>query len=481
MVHMSRPIPPAAPRPVTNSKEPRRHERRRNPRRHGFARSTRARSLIIAGIAVGCVVVLVAIAGLALVAFGSPSPSDHVAAARTPTAKPTVLPTEKAAPGPTPTSTALLPREQMALTPPMGWNSWNDVGCTGLTAAVVENAADEMVARGLKSAGYDYVVVDDCWQAGRNAAGELVPDPTRFPDGMKAVADYVHKDGLKFGIYAVPGSQTCGNYFSQYPIHGIGSLGHEKQDADEFASWGVDYLKYDWCRADINDHLDEQTAFKQMEKDLDATGRNIVLSISEYGVQQPWLWGQGVANLWRTTHDIHPLWSSVMQHIAAQVPITQYAKPGAWNDPDMLEIGDGGLTDTEETSHFAMWCMLAAPLFVGTDISALPVGMVSLVTNPELIGIDQDAEGHEGHLVSSAEGIQIWVKPLAAGRYAVALFNTTAASQNMSATLAQLAIPAGNYTVRDAVVRVDVAPTSTSVSGSAPSHGIVVLELTPAS
>jgi alpha-galactosidase len=484
MVPMSRPIPPtsggaaagdsaaagsAANRLPANHATRGRHERWRNPRQ---------RAIIIAGVAAGCVLLLVAIGGIAWVAFVLPPKTEHVAAAKTATSTPSVVPTATASPSPTPE--ALRSRDQMALTPPMGWNSWNDVGCTGLTAAVVENAADEIVARGLKSAGYQYVVVDDCWQAGRNAAGELIPDPTRFPDGMKAVADYVHKDGLKFGIYAVPGSQTCGNYFSQYPVHSIGSLGHEKQDAEQFASWGVDYLKYDWCRADINDHLVEQTAFRQMEQDLDATGRNIVFSISEYGVQQPWLWGPGVANLWRTTHDIHPLWSSVMQHIAAQVPITQYAKPGAWNDPDMLEIGDGGLTDTEETSHFAMWCMLAAPLFVGTDISALPIGMVSLLTNPELVGIDQDADGHEAHLVSSSGGIQVWERPLAGGRFAVALFNTTSATQSMSATLAQLGIPAGSYTVRDAIVRVAVSPTSSVVSGSAPSHGIVVYELTPA-
>jgi len=429
-------------------------------------------------IAAGCALLLVAIGGVAWVAFGPQKDSGHVAALKSPTSTPTSTPL--ATPTPTPTTQAQLTREQMALTPPMGWNSWNAVGCTGLTAQVVENAADEIVKRGLKAAGYEYVVVDDCWQAGRNAAGELVPDPTRFPDGMKAVADYVHKDGLKFGIYAVPGSQTCGNYFSQYPVHGIGSLGHEKQDAEEFASWGVDYLKYDWCRADINDHLDEQTAFKQMEQDLDATGRNIVFSISEYGVEKPWLWAPGVANLWRTTHDIHPLWSSVLQHIDAQVPLTQYAKPGAWNDPDMLEIGDGGLTPTEETSHFAMWCMLAAPLFVGTDIGALPVESVSLLTNPELVAIDQDAEGHEARQVSSIGGVETWERPLTKGRYAVALFNTTAGPLTMSATLAGLGIPAGSYTVRDVVERVNVAPTSAGVSGYAASHGIVVLELTPA-
>ena len=469
MVPMSRPIPPAPQHSAPTGASQGRHARWRNPRLH---------ALLTGGIAAGCVLLLVAIAGIAWVAFGPSSNSSHVAALKSPTSTPTSVSTTT--PTPTETPEALLSREHMALTPPMGWNSWNAVGCTGLTAAVVEQAADEIVARGLKSSGYQYVVVDDCWQAGRNAAGELIPDPTRFPDGMKAVADYVHKDGLKFGIYAVPGSQTCGNYFSQYPVHGIGSLGHEKQDAEEFASWGVDYLKYDWCRADINDHLDEMTAFKQMEQDLDATGRNIVFSISEYGVQQPWLWAPGIANLWRTTHDIHPLWSSVMQHIDAQVPVTQYAKPGACNDPDMLEIGDGGLTDTEETSHFAMWCMLAAPLFVGTDIGALPVGTVSLLTNPELIAIDQDAEGHEAHLVSSVGGIQIWERPLTNGRYAVALFNTTSSTQSMSTTLAKLGIPSGNYHVRDTIVRVGLAPTSSVVSGSAPSHGIVVLELSPA-
>jgi alpha-galactosidase len=441
---------------------------RRNERR---ARSRRT-VLLRAAIAVGGVLVLVAVAGVVWVGFAPPAQSDHVAAIKSPSATPVATPT------PTPTA---LTREQLALTPPMGWNSWNQVGCTGLTAKVVENAADEIVARGLKAVGYDYVVVDDCWQAGRDSAGNLIPDPKRFPDGMKAVADYVHKDGLKFGIYAVPGSQTCGNYFSGYPVHGIGSLGHEKQDADLFASWGVDYLKYDWCRADINDHLDEQTAFKQMEQDLDATGRNIVFSISEYGVEKPWLWAPGIANLWRTTHDIHPTWTSVRQHIDAQAPVAKYAKPGAWNDPDMLEIGNGGLTPTEDTSHFAMWCMLAAPLFVGTDISKLPAASVSLLTNPELVAIDQDSLGHEAQIVSNPNGIQIWVRPLTGGSYAVALFNTNSSASSMSATLAVLGVPAGTYKVRNVITHTNEAATSTGVSGSAASHGIVVLKLTPKS
>ncbi len=456
MVPMSRPLPPA-------------YSRREDRRRR-----TRRTALIRAAIAAGSVLVLVAVAAIVWVSFSPTAQGDHVAALMSPTATPVATPT------PTPTP-KLLARDQMALTPPMGWNSWNDVGCTGLTAQVVEQAADDIVAEGLKKLGYDYVVVDDCWQGGRTANGTLYPDPTRFPNGMKVVADYVHSLGLKFGIYAVPGSQTCGNYFSQYPIHGIGSLGHEKQDAETFASWGVDYLKYDWCRADINDHITEQAAYSEMEKDLQATGRNIVFSMSDYGVQKPWLWANGIANLWRTTHDIHPLWSSVMQHIDAQVPITQYAGPGHWNDPDMLEIGDGGLTPTEETSHFAMWCMLAAPLFLGTNIAGLSPAELSLVTNPELVAIDQDALGHEAHQVSAAGGIQLWMRPLEGGAYAVALFNTTGSTQTMSTSLSALGIPAGTYTVRDVIDRAPQSPTSGAVTGTAASHGIVVYKLTPKS
>lgn len=440
------------------------------------ARKQRSRrgTIFTVAISAGSVLLLVAIVAAVWIGFAPPKGTGHIAALKSPSATPFVTPT------PTPTPTQLT-REQMALTPPMGWNSWNDVGCTDLTAKVVENAADAIVAEGLKAVGYEYVVVDDCWQAGRDAQGNLIPDPKRFPQGMKAVADYVHADGLKFGIYAVPGSQTCGNYFSGYPVHGIGSLGHEKQDADTFASWGVDYLKYDWCRADINDHLTEQAAFSKMEQDLQATGRNIVLSISEYGVGKPWLWAPGIANLWRTTHDIHPNWASVLQHIDAQAPIAQFAKPGAWNDPDMLEIGDGGLTPTEDTSHFAMWCMLAAPLFLGTNIATLPPASVTLVTNPELIAIDQDPLGHEAHEVKGTRGIQIWMRPLAGGSYAVALFNTNISPRTMSTSLAALGIPAGTYKVRDVVDRTDESSTSTVVGGSAPAHGIVVVKLTPSS
>jgi len=369
----------------------------------------------------------------------------------------------------------------MALTPPMGWNSWNQVGCTGLTAKVVEDAADTIVQDGLKKLGYEYVVVDDCWQSGRDAQGNLIPDPKKFPQGMKAVADYVHADGLKFGIYAVPGSQTCGNYFSGYPIHGIGSLGHEQQDANLFASWGVDYLKYDWCRADINDHITQEAAYKKMEADLEATGRNIVFSMSDYGESKPWLWAPGVANLWRTTHDIHPNWASLVQHINLQIPVTKYAGPGHWNDPDMLEIGDGGLTPAEDTTHFAMWCMFAAPLFLGTDLSKLTSAQLSLVSNPELIAIDQDSEGHEGHYVKAQSGVEEWMRPLSGGSYAVAMFNENSSPTTVSATLAALGIPAGSYTVRDVVNRTDLASTSSGLTLTPTGHGISMVKLTPRS
>jgi alpha-galactosidase len=439
----------------------RRDERRRRSRR---------RTIATVAIATGSIVVLVVVAAVVWVGFAPPKQSDHVVAITSPSATPVATPT------PTPTQ---LTREQMALTPPMGWNSWNDVGCTDLTAKVVEDAADDIVKEGLKSAGYEYVVVDDCWQSGRDAQGNLIPDPKRFPQGMKAVADYVHADGLKFGIYAVPGSQTCGNYFSQYPVHGIGSLGHEQQDANLFASWGVDYLKYDWCRADINDHITEQAAYKKMEQDLDATGRNIVFSMSDYGVQKPWLWATGIANLWRTTHDIHPTWASVVQHIDLQIPVTTYAGPGHWNDPDMLEIGDGGLTPTEDTTHFAMWCMLAAPLFLGTNLAALTPAQRSLVSNPELIAIDQDPLGHEAHYVAASKGVEEWMRPLAGGAYAVAMFNENASPVTVSATLAALGIPAGSYTVRDVIDRTDKASTSTAVTGTPAGHGIIEVKLSP--
>ena len=391
------------------------------------------------------------------------------------------VPTETPEPQPVPTEVpGSWSRESLALEPPMGWNSWNQVNCDGLNEAVVKGAADAIIARGLDKAGYQYVVVDDCFQAGRDANGTMLVDTERFPSGMKAVADYVHSLGLKFGIYAVPGSVTCGNYWSKYPVMGIGSLGHEAQDIALFVEWGVDFLKYDWCRAQITDKLDPETSFVYMNNIIREAGRPIVLSISEYGDYAPWQWAPGVANMWRTTHDIHPYWSSILKHINLQVPLAGTSRLGAWNDPDMLQIGNGGISMNETRTHFAMWCMLAAPLFLGTDIAALPDETIGILTNPELLAIDKDRLAVQAAQVSDVGGLQTWMRPMADGGYAVAFLNTGSSATTMSATLASLGVAAGSYTVRDATSQTDLGAATDTLSAEVSPHGTVVLRLTPA-
>lgn len=397
--------------------------------------------------------------------------ADVVPEKTLPSASPVPIPTE--VPG-------TWARESLALEPPMGWNSWNQVNCDGLNEAVVKGAADAIVARGLDKVGYEYVVVDDCFQSGRDAAGTLLVDSTRFPSGMKAVADYVHSLGLKFGIYAVPGSVTCGNYWSKYPVKGIGTLNHEYQDIALFVEWGVDFLKYDWCRAHINDKLDPPTSFGVMNQVIRESGRPIVLSISEYGDYAPWTWAPGMANMWRTTHDIHPNWVSILKHINLQAPLVGTSRPGAWNDPDMLQIGNGGISMNETRTHFAMWCMLAAPLFLGTDIAALPDETIAILSNPELLAIDKDRLGIQAGRVSDVGGLQTWTRPLADGGYAVAFFNSTAATATMAATLADLGIAAGSYSLRDATSQTDLGAATDTLSAPVNPHGTVVLTLHPA-
>lgn len=397
--------------------------------------------------------------------------ADVVPEASVPATTPEPVPTE------VPGSWA---RESLALEPPMGWNSWNQVNCAGLDESVVMAAADAIVARGLDKAGYEYVVVDDCFQAGRDAEGTLLVAPDRFPRGMKYVADYVHSLGLKFGIYAVPGSVTCGNYWSKYPVPGIGSLGYEAKDIALFVEWGVDFLKYDWCRAHINDAMEPEPAFVLIDQVIRDSGRPIVLSISEYGDYAPWNWAPGVANMWRTTHDIHPYWVSILKHINLQAPLAGTSRPGAWNDPDMLQIGNGGISMNETRTHFAMWCMLAAPLFLGTDIAALPDETIAILTNPELLAIDKDRLGIQAARVADAGGLQTWTRPLADGGFAVAFFNTTSSATTMSASLESLGIPAGSYTLRDATEQTDLGAATDTLSAPVNPHGTVVLRLTPA-
>lgn len=429
------------------------------------------RARVVALALVSVLVVGLGTAG-ALAVGGAFSP-EVVEAAETTAPAPSATPEET----PTPTPTGPY-REGLALTPPMGWNSWNYLRCNDLSEAAVKSAADAIVARGLAASGYEYVVVDDCWQAGRDANGVLIADPVRFPSGMKALGDYLHGKGLKFGIYAVPGSVTCANYWDKYPVRGIGSLGYEALDARTFADWGVDFLKYDWCRADINDGMTEPPAFAQMEQELVKTGRDIVLSISEYGESQPWTWAPGIANMWRTSHDLHPNWKSLADHINAEAGLSQFARPGAWNDPDMLQLANG-LGPNENVTQMAMWCILAAPLFIGTDPAALDQQHVDLLTNPELLAIDQDPLGKQGDRLRDADGIQVWGRTLSDGSYAVAFWNTSYSDLSSSVTLAELGL-SGTYTVRDTVNRVVLGTTSDVISSPrVGAHGTALLRLDP--
>ena len=365
----------------------------------------------------------------------------------------------------------------------MGWNSWNQVGCDGLNEKVVKQAADALVKRGLAKAGYDYVVVDDCWQAPkRNAAGDLVADPKRFPSGMKALADYVHGKGLKFGMYLVPGSKTCGMIWNHYPATGLGSDGHERQDAAMLKRVGVDYLKYDWCSADTNDGLKQQAAFTLMRDELKRLHRPIVYSISDYGESKPWTWAPKVANLWRTTKDIAPNWPSIRGIIDAQAPLAAYAGPGHWNDPDMLQIGNGGLTLEEAKSHFGMWSMLAAPLMLGTNLDTLSPDLLKVVSNNEVIAIDQDPLGRQARRVETDTSdvwnpTEVWVRPLAGGDFAVALFNEGTTPRTIATTLGSLKIPAGTWKVRNASDHTNLPATDGPISGEVPPHGLKILRL----
>lgn len=373
--------------------------------------------------------------------------------------------------------------EMLAPTPPMGWNSWNQVRCHDLTEDVVRRAADSIVEHGLDEVGYEYVVVDDCWQAPtRDADGALVANPETFPSGMKALSDYIHDKGLKFGLYLVPGSKTCAMTWDAYQADGIGSLGHERQDAEMLEELEVDYLKYDWCDADVNDGLERVPAFTHMRDELRRLDRPIVYSISEYGEAEPWTWAPGIANLWRTTGDITPHWLSVIGIIDSQADLAEYAGPGGWNDPDMLQVGNGEMTPEEVRSHVGMWAMLAAPLMIGTDLEKLSPEVLDALSNEEIIAIDQDPLGKQARRVQMSDGelwarTEVWSRPLENGGHAVALFNKTDAEVDMAATLEEAHVPAGRWTVRDASNRIDLPSTDSQVSSTVPAHGLVVLRL----
>ena len=329
------------------------------------------------------------------------------------------------------------PSNGLALTPPMGWNSWNHFGCH-VNAALIEREARSMVSSGMKAAGYRYVIIDDCWQGGRDANGNIHPDPKRFPHGMKAVADYVHSLGLKFGIYSDAGDYTC----QMRP----GSRGHEYQDALQYARWGVDYLKYDWCNTG---GLRPRAAYATMSDALRASGRPIVFSLCDWGVRKPWRWGAAAGgNLWRTTPDIRDAWSGrydgalgVLNILDRQVGLAKYAGPGHWNDPDMLEIGNGGMTDAQNRGQFSLWAILAAPLIAGNDLAHMSAATRAILTNREVIAVDQDRLGIEGHRAYKSGDAEIWVRPLSGGREAVVLLNRGARPLRIRLKWSELELP----------------------------------------
>ncbi|CAM5684371.1 NPCBM/NEW2 domain-containing protein [Streptomyces canus] len=358
----------------------------------------------------------------------------------------------------------------LALTPPMGFNNWNSTHCRAeFNESMVKGIADIFVEKGLKDAGYQYVNLDDCWALpARDADGKLVPEPARFPNGIKAVADYVHSKGLKLGIYTSAGTKTCSNV--GFP----GALGHEYSDAQQFADWGVDYLKYDNCN---NQGVDAKLRYTTMRDALKATGRPIVYSICEWGQNKPWEWAADVGHLWRTTGDISDTWGSMLSILKQNLPLAPHAGPGHWNDPDMLEVGNGGMTATEYRSHFSMWSVMAAPLLIGSDLRTASDETFEILGNKEVIAVDQDPLGKQGSVVSSEGGRWAVAKEMKDGSRTVALFNETGGPQRIATTAAAVGLPdATAYTLRD-LWQHKSYNTAGTISATVPAHGTVLVRV----
>ncbi len=355
----------------------------------------------------------------------------------------------------------------LAKTPPMGWNSWNHFHGQ-IDDAAVRGVADAMVSTGMKDAGYIYVNIDDTWQGKRDASGNITTNH-RFPD-MKALTDYVHSKGLRIGIYSGPGPLTCAGY--------EGSYGHEEQDANQYARWGFDYLKYDWCSASaIYQDSDMQAVYQKMGDALEHSGRPILFSLCQYGRDNVWDWGPKVSgNSWRTTGDIQDNWRSMSTIGFSQNDLAKWAAPGHWNDPDMLEVGNGGMTADEYRTHMTLWSMLAAPLLAGNDIRSMNDETKSILLNREVIALDQDRAGHQGHRAAQNGETEIWVKDLANGDIAIAMFNRGDSPADIKAAWADLGMKRAKK-VRDLWAHKDIADAATGYSATVPSHGVVALRI----
>lgn len=374
----------------------------------------------------------------------------------------------------------------LAPTPPMGWNSWNKFGCN-VNEELIRQMADAMVNSGMKDAGYQYIVIDDCWHGARDGLGFIHPDPALFPSGIKALADYIHSKGLKFGIYSCAGDRTCAGR--------PGSRGHEYQDALKYAEWGVDYLKYDWCNTE---GLNAEGAYMTMRDALYAAGRPIVFSICEWGQNKPWLWGAKVGHLWRTTGDIvcrfdtadaRGRWRSwgVLQIIDRNAELRIYAGPDHWNDPDMLQVGNG-MSVNQDRAHFSMWCMMAAPLMAGNDLRKMSQETLEILTNREVIAVDQDPLGVQGFRYSSKNGVEVWFKPLVNDEWAMCVLNRTTnvvtinfdwKNEHVYDDLIRRGpeFDKFEYRLRDLWAKKDIGTTATPLMAEVPGHDVLMLRL----
>ncbi len=364
----------------------------------------------------------------------------------------------------------------LAPTPPMGWNSWNTFGIN-INEKLVKEMAEALISSGMQEAGYKYIVLDDGWETKtRDPNGNLIPDPNKFPSGLKALGDYLHEKGFKFGIHNCAGTKTCASY--------PGGRGHEYQDARNYASWGVDYLKYDWCE---HGTANAEETFKTMRDALYAAGRPIVFSLCEWGSNKPWLWAKDVGHLWRTSGDITDCydcqevystgWKFILE---SQVGLEKYAGPDHWNDPDMLEVGNPGLTLAESRAHFSLWCMLAAPLMAGNDVRKMSDEVRYILTNKEVIAIDQDPLGKQGYQFMIQPGKEIWVKELSNKNWAVCFFNSSDKPMKIRLNWSHLWFVKGTHKVRDLWKKEDIGTTNKNIDFEIGSHDVALFKLSPA-
>ena len=362
-------------------------------------------------------------------------------------------------------------KKMLAATPPMGWNSWNKFGCD-VSEKLIKQTADIIVSSGMKDAGYEYIIIDDCWQVSRDSAGNIIADPKRFPSGIKALADYVHSKGLKFGLYSDAGTGTCQNR--------PGSYNHEVQDAKQYAAWDVDYLKYDWCNST---GLDAKVQYTKMSNALKNSGRDIVFGMCEWGTSHPWYWAKNVGNLWRTTGDIincydcKENWGGAgwLLILDQEEGLEKYAGPGHWNDPDMLEVGNGKLTFEESKAHFSFWCLLAAPLLAGNDITNMSDTTKGILTNRDAIAVDQDALGIQGSKKIDEGHFEVWTKPLKGGDIAVIYFNRGETPVDVNVSLKSLGIT-GSFKAKDVWLKKDMG-LFTNYKNTIGKHEAVMLRL----